>query len=128
MNIISILREQTGFVSLDGVDFQIIQDAEQTLGLRFSQEYREYVKEFGVASFQGHELTGICGIPYLNVVDVTIMDKELMPGIEPSWYVIEEAHIDGIVIWQKSSGEIYKTIHGGPPMLMCKSLSDYIKL
>ena len=128
MNIISVLKEQIEFVSLDGVDFQNIQDAEQTLGLRFSQEYREYVKEFGAASFQGHELTGICGIPYLNVVDVTIMGKKLMPRIEPSWYVIEEAHIDGIIIWQNELGHVYQTSPSGVPIKIANSLLEYIRL
>lgn len=109
MNIISILREQTGFVSLGGVDFRCIQDDEETLGLKFSQEYREDVQNFGAATFHGHELTDICNIPYLNVVDVTITDKKLMQRIEPSWYVIEETHIDGIVIWQDELGCVYQT-------------------
>ena len=41
MNINSALREKPAFVSLSGADFRNIQDAEQTLGLRFSQEYKE---------------------------------------------------------------------------------------
>lgn len=128
MNIISVLREQTEFVSLDGASFQNVQDAEKTLGLRFSQEYREYVQEFGVASFQGHELTGICSIPYLNVVDVTITEKKLMQRIEPSWYVIEEAHIDGIVIWQNEMGHVYQTSPSCPPIKIANSLLEYIRL
>jgi len=128
MNIISAIRDQVGFVSLNGVDFQNIQNAENTLGLRFSQEYREYVQEFGAASFQGHELTGICNIPYLNVVDVTITEKKLMQKIEPSWYVIEEAHIDGIVIWQDETGHVYQTSPSSSPIKIANSLLEYIRL
>ncbi len=128
MNIISALREQVGVVSLNGVDFQKIQDAEKTLGLKFSQEYREYIQEFGVASFQGHELTGICNIPHLNVVDVTITEKMLMKRIEPSWYVIEEAHIDGIVIWQDNEGHVYQVSPYSSPIKIADSLLEYIRL
>lgn len=128
MNIISALRGQVGFASLNGVDFQRIQAAEEILGLRFSQEYREYVQEFGAVSFQGHELTGICNIPYLNVVDVTITEKKLMQIIEPGWYVIEEAHIDGIVIWQDMSGQVYQTSPYGSPIKIANSLIEYIRL
>lgn len=128
MNIISALKEKIEFVSLNGADFQNIQDAEETLGLRFSQEYREYVQEFGVASFQGHELTGICDIPYLNVVDVTITEKKLMSKIEASWYVIEEVHIDGIVIWQNKLGQVYQTSPSSLPKKIADSLLEYIGL
>lgn len=128
MNIISALREKTGFVSFNGADFQNIQDAEQDLGLRFSQEYKEYVQEFGAASFQGHELTGICGVPYLNVVYVTITERKLMPRIEASWYVIEEAHIDGIVIWQNELGQVYQTSPASLPRKIANSLLEYIRL
>ncbi len=128
MNINSALREKPAFVSLSGADFRNIQDAEQTLGLRFSQEYKEYVREFGAASFQGHELTGICDIPYLNVVDITITKKKLMPRIEASWYVIEEAHIDGIVIWQNELGHVYQTSPFGLPKKIADSLLEYIEL
>lgn len=128
MNIISALREKTEFVSLDGADFQSIQNTEQTLGLRFSQEYREYVQEFGAVSFQGHELTGICDIPYLNVVHVTITKKKLTPKIEASWYVIEEAHIDGIVIWQNELGQVYQTSPSSLPVKIANSLLEYIRL
>ncbi len=128
MNIISILKEQAGFVSLKGVGVQDIQEAEKTLGLKFSQEYGEYVREFGVASFRGHELTGICNIPYLNVVDVTMADRELMQNIEASWYVIEEAHIDGIVIWQNEVGHVHQTSPSGLPIKIADSLLEYIRL
>ena len=128
MNIISALRDQVGFTALNRVDLQDIQDAEKILGLSFSQEYREYVQEFGAASFQGHELTGICNIPYLNVVDVTIIEKKLMQRIEPSWYVVEEAHIDGIVIWQDKSGPVYQTSPYSPPIKIANSLLEYIRL
>lgn len=128
MNIIFMLKEQAGFVSLKGVGLQDVQNAEKILGLKFSQEYREYVQEFGAASFRGHELTGICNIPYLNVVDVTMTDRELMQNIDPSWYVIEEAHIDGIVIWQDSVGYVYQTSPSGLPVKIADSLLEYIRL
>lgn len=38
-----------------------------------------------------------------------------MPRIEASWYVIEEAHIDGIVIWQNELGHVYQTSPFGLP-------------
>lgn len=102
--------------------------AEQQLKLTFSKEYQEYLLAFGVASVFGHELTGITKTKRLNVVEQTIAERNRNSNVSDDLYIIEVTNIDGIVIWQKSSGEIYKTIYDGPPMLICSSLSDYIEL
>ena len=54
------LRSLSGFRCLGSVDDSTIESAEQKLGVTFSTEYIKYIKTFGIVSFQGHELTGIC--------------------------------------------------------------------
>lgn len=47
--------------------------------------------------------------------------------VQKEWYVIEQANIDGIVVWQNSIGEIYQT---GPRVNCIKisnSLLEYMK-
>ncbi len=127
-SIIDKLKAKDNFCFLAGATEKEVSTAEQQLGLTFAKEYRNYLLSFGLASFQGHELTGIIKAPRLNVVAQTLAERTNKPLVPNDLYVVEIANIDGIVIWQKSSGEIYKTIQGGPPMLMCKSLSDYIEL
>ena len=71
-SIINILKEKDCFHSLKGVTENEIRVAEQALGLSFSKEYRTYLQTFGLASFQGHELTGIIKSPRLSVVVQTV--------------------------------------------------------
>lgn len=126
-NIIDILKERDGFCSLNGVTEEEIKAAEQTLGLIFATEYGVYLKTFGLASFHGHELTGIIKSPRLSVVEQTITEKDNNPHVPDDFYVIEVANIDGIVIWQSGTGEIFETVYDSAPTLICRSLSDYIE-
>ena len=71
-SIIDMLKEKDCFCSLKGVTEDEIRVAEQTLGLSFAKEYRAYLQTFGLASFQGHELTGIIQSPRLSVVAQTV--------------------------------------------------------
>ena len=126
-NIIDMLKEKDCFCSLKGVTEDEIKAAEQTLGLSFTKEYRAYLQAFGLASFQGHELTGIIKSPRLSVIAQTVAERNNNAHIPDDMYVIEIANIDGIVIWQGSTGEIFETIYDGVPTLICKSFSEYIE-
>ncbi|WP_300698805.1 SMI1/KNR4 family protein [uncultured Phocaeicola sp.] len=126
-NIIDMLKEKDCFCSLKGVTEDEIRAAEQTLGLSFTKEYRAYLQAFGLASFQGHELTGIIKSPRLSVIAQTVAERNNNAHIPDDMYVIEIANIDGIVIWQGSTGEIFETIYDGVPTLICKSFSEYIE-
>ena len=103
-----------------------IEEAENKLCLKFSQEYREYLQEVGCASIYGHEFTGICGSSRLNVVDVTIEERAYSNLIPNDFYVVEQSNIDGIVIWQKSSGEIYGSKPNQEPAYICNSILEYL--
>ncbi|NBJ98967.1 cell wall assembly/cell proliferation coordinating protein, KNR4-like protein [bacterium 1xD8-48] len=126
-SIINILKEKDCFHSLKGVTENEIRVAEQALGLSFAKEYRTYLQTFGLASFQGHELTGIIKSPRLSVVVQTVAERNNNPHISDDMYVIEKANIDGIVIWQENTGEIFETIYDSVPTLICKSFSEYIE-
>ena len=79
------------------------------MSLSFSKDYKLYLSRCGFATYEGHELTGICKAKRLNVVDVTINERTISPNIPENWYVIEQLNIDGIVIWQSGTGDIYQT-------------------
>ena len=57
-------------------DMEIL-EAEKRLGIAFADEYKDYVKKYGVISAKGIELTGVTSTPRLNVADVTMAEKEL---------------------------------------------------
>lgn len=123
--IIEILKNAPEYIGGAGRTEEEIKNAEQQLGIEFAPDYKCYLKEIGLACFDGHELTGICKSARLDVVDVTVNQRNVFPEAS-SWYVIEEANVDGIVIWQNTSGELYCTIPGGKPKKICNSLKEYV--
>ena len=125
--IVTKIKNKAGFVALRGADEEAVRSAEQTLGVKFADDYRQYVLAYGAASFEGHELTGVCPVPRLNVVNVTKEERSFAGNIPQNWYVIEQTHIDGIVIWQAQSGEIYSSSPEHKPARVFNSLWDYIE-
>lgn len=108
------------------VSEEAIHIAEEKLKLNFAKDYREYLSEIGVVALCGHELTGLTNSPRVNVVDVTQLERKVNTALPLNWYVIEQANIDGIVLWQSEDGLIYQTEPGGSPQKVCTNLSEYI--
>lgn len=111
-SIVRMLKDQPNLYCLKGASEDEVRQAEQALGLRFAEDYRAYVSEYGAASFAGHELTGVCPSRRLNVVDVTTLERD-SSDVPADWYVIEQTNIDDIVIWQSADGAVYQTTSGG---------------
>ena len=122
------LRNLPDFISLISATSEQISKAENKLGLKFSNEYREYLTECGVASANGHEFTGVCKSSRLNVVDVTISERIRNPNIQTIYYVVEQINMDRIVVWQSNSGEVFITTPSMPPIKLCNSLCEYLEI
>lgn len=112
----------------NGVSGQSIADAEQRLNLTFAEDYRAYLKCYGLIAYDGHELTGLGNSDRTNVVLVTKTERLLRCGISQDMYVLEQMHIDDIVIWQSSSGIIWQTVGRQEPVRLASSLLDYLEL
>lgn len=125
-NIIEVLKSMPDYIGSDGRTEEEIDKAEKVLGISFAKDYREYLKEIGLACFDGHELTGLTKTDRLNVVSVTKEQREQIGKVASSWYVIEEAGIDGIIIWQGSDGTVYETAPNSKSKMIAKSLAEYI--
>lgn len=115
------------FRCLGAADSGAITEAEAKLGLSFSKEYRSYLESCSFASVNGHELTGICKSPRLDVVGATRAERGNWPDIDPSWYVLERTGVDGIVAWQDAGGVVYFSIPGFGCTVVCDSLLEYAK-
>lgn len=109
-----------------GVPFEAVLEAEQLLGVTFSDEYRDYLFKYGVAAFNGHELTGISSSNRINVVDVTINVKDSNQKIPSDLYVIEQTNIDGIIIWQDRDGLVYASNDTDAPRVIAKSIEEFL--
>ena len=122
------LKTAPNFVCMKPVESDEIDKAEESLGVHFANEYRELISACGAASIDGHEITGICSSKRLNVVQVTTRARIENPAIPCNMYVIEEMHIDGILIWQNESGNIYISKPGADVEKGASSLLEYLKL
>ncbi len=124
--IIDALKSKMNLLAGEGVSETMITEAEKTLNLSFSSEYKEYLKTYGIAAYGGHELTGITRSSHVNVVDVTKDERERNPDVPADLYVIEETDVEEIVIWQSGDGKIF---YSGPNQKLthlCNSLSEYV--
>ena len=128
MNLVEKIKLISPLYFVGRVSSDKIKEEETILNLSFSEEYKQYLVAFGEASFNGHEFTGITTIERLNVVNVTLEERKNNPKVPSNFYVIEQANIDGIVIWQLETGEIYQTAPNSEPIKLCDSLSEYMDI
>ena len=125
-NIVKIINKLDTTYTGNGVGEKAIQMSEEMLGLKFSDEYREYLLNFGVACVSGHELTGICSFPVLDVVDVTLEERKVNSDVPHDLYVVEQNDDDAIIMWQNQKGEIYISENYEKPEKIYNSLGEYI--
>ena len=107
-------------------DISLIEKTEAELGLSFSDDYKALAAQYGAISYRGHNLSGISPYPGNDVVALTKENRSYNSEVPMNLYVVEEVHIDGIVIWQDSSGRIYQTQPNTEPRLIFDCLYDYI--
>lgn len=125
--ILDTLKSKRRLLTGEGVPDSMIGEAEKMLGLSFSDEYREYLREYGIAAYSGHELTGITRSPRLNVVSVTLAERERNEDAPRNLYVVERTNVEEILVWQGDSGELYYSSPNHPLEKFCNSLSEYIR-
>ncbi len=119
------MRCSPDFYAEDGASPQQIDEAEKALKSKFAQDFRECLHEFGAVSVGGHELTGFSADKNLDVVEVTKKNRKRF-DLGMRLYVIEEAHIDGIVVWQDADGAIYETSPNSNAEKIADSLAEYL--
>ena len=75
-NIIDALKSMPDFIGSNGRSKEEIELAETMLEVAFARDYRNYLEEIGLACSDGHELTGLTKTERLNVVTVTMEQRE----------------------------------------------------
>ncbi len=121
------IQSRPGFMAMKPVDGDEIKKAERELNVKFAKDYAEYVKACGAATFDRYELTGICASKRLNVVDVTLAQRQIDPNVPKSLYVVEECGMDDACLWQDSDGSVYCIVPGNMPRKVADNLLDYVK-
>lgn len=126
-NFVEQLSKSKKFHCGKGVSSDVIHSAERELGLRFSEEYAGYLLTYGNASIYGHEFTGLGIDGPRNVVEATSYERSKNPDIPSGYYVVEELHIDDMVIWQNNSGKVFQSYGDGTCEKTFESLSKLIQ-
>ena len=121
-----VFSNKKDFYKENGASTEAIENAEKKIGVKFANDYKDYLVNFGSVSCCGHELTGISIDRNLDVVNATLSNYKKNQNVKEPFYVIEETHIDGIVIWQTESGEIFQSDYKGKPMKIYNSLEEYV--
>lgn len=125
-SIVEVVKELPKMACVGRTSEEVIAFAAKELQLCFSEEYRLYLAEFGAVSARHLELTGIISVDYCNVVSATKAAWKLNPQVPHTMYVIENTYIDGVVIWQDSTGAIYQTKPNHEPKTVAASMAEYV--
>lgn len=80
MSIFDELRKQEDFECSNGASSEKIEEAEAKLGVKFPEDYRIFLEEFGYASWFGHFICGISENTQYNVVDATLYERTKTHG------------------------------------------------
>lgn len=125
-DIIEVINSLQDLLPIKSATDTQITDAELQLRVSFSDEYKKYLSVFGAIMADGIELTGIAKAEHRNVVTVTKKERGLNSKVPNTMYVIENTHVDGIVIWQDTNGCVYQTKPDATPQKIAESMAEYI--
>ena len=124
--IIDIINKLENLRHLQAASSADVEMAEKRLGIKFAPDYKQYVQTYGAIIARGLEFTGVSVPARLNVVDVTLYERE-RENIPESYYVIENLNIESILVLQNSEGHIAEYCDGKMNNI-ANSLSEYLML
>lgn len=125
--IIDIINNLDNLLPLKPASLDDVENVEIELALPLAEEYKEYLLKFGAIMADDVELTGIAKSKNRDIVQVTKREWEANSKINHKLYVVENLGIDGIIIWQDSSGKIYESRPNHGATQIADSLAEYLK-
>ena len=96
--------------SIGGVSNHVINDAEYDLDMKFSDEFREYLANYGAVELDNKELFGLGIKGYRNIVNATLTEKDLSSGFPCGYCVVYNIGIDSVLILLGNDGCIYEYV------------------
>ena len=111
----------TGSVSLE-----LIANAENELGTSIAPEYKEVLKQYGSLCVKGEEFLGIDCDNY-DLVKATNEARKNDKNFPLDMYVIENTAIDGILIVQNCTGELFSYQPNGKLQHVAACLDEYLQ-
>lgn len=126
MKIIETIKGLKNMRSLGRASEVQILQAENLIGIKFADEFKEYIKEYGAVSAYGLELLGVSKSKRLDAASVTLEERELNENFPNDMYVVENLGIDGVLILQNERGEVFEISPNAKPKKIYNSLADYL--
>jgi hypothetical protein len=103
----------------------LIHNAENELGLKLSKEYKDVLQKYGSLCIKGEEFLGIDNDNY-DIVKAT-KDARINDSNFPlDAYVIENTAIEGILIIQKDTCELFTYQPNGQLQPLSDTLEEYL--
>jgi hypothetical protein len=126
LNIIKEIEKKFKLYKTGGASSELISEAEKQLDLKFADDYKEYLSNFGAISFGSTELTGLNIDSYANVVTVTLQENQRSNSFPQKSIVLENIGIEGILVLQKENGQIYEW-NSEKETLIFPNLTEFLK-
>lgn len=123
---LEMIRENNLYKNAQPVSSEEIAAAEKELGLSFASDYRTFLSNIGACICLGHEIKGVTDNANLDVISATKEMRERFELVPHSWYVVEDTHIDGIIIFQDKSGNVYQMAPGTSACKIAYNLESYL--
>lgn len=119
-------------VTAGGADDKRISSAEKELGTKFAPEYKEYLKKYGQVSVDYDHYNGLDGKGRPNEYNVVTNTKEYkrkmtMPEDMKDAYLVYNAGVDNLTLWQTPKGDMYVTKNDKVVQIPDKTLGDFIR-
>lgn len=108
-----------------GIDCSIISKAEKELAVTFASDYKLLLSNYGFLYTKGEELLGIDNSSY-DVVKATKEAQQNFNDFPKDMYVVESFAIDGILLLQETSGEVYTYQPNGNLKRIASNLDEYL--
>lgn len=124
--VIESIKRLEGIKVLGGVSEDKIIQAENKLSLRFSEDYKNYLKEFGCILGDKIQLTGLNCPKSYNVVEVTMSERKYNNYFPVKMYIVESILAEGIMILQDQNGFIYEFLPNNKVRKINDNLNEYI--
>ena len=120
------LKAKTKLFQVGTVSQEEINNAENQLNLHFTEEYKNYLSNYGAISFGAHEITGLGVSGYLNVVTATEKERNLGGDFPKDCILLENNGIDGILTIMDEKGFVY-SFNGKEKKQIAVSFSNFLK-
>lgn len=125
-NIITTIESFKRKLFTGSVSSELIVNAENELGISIAPEYKEVLKKYGSLCVKGEEFLGIDCDNY-DLVKATNEARKNDKNFPLDMYVIENTAIDGILIVQNFTSELFSYQPNGKLENVATCLDEYLQ-